>query len=154
MTTARNQFAKRISWLMEKAKVSSEKVAKGTGLSAVHVRKLKAGISSNPTLQHLEALANYFEVDTSFFTDTKEESLDALYLIKGKKPATVLIDDQGINLSTLTLVKELDNNARAKEIAIWMTTAEEPELRLVLNVIKELRMLGKERREKLHGLKK
>lgn len=154
MTTARNQFAKRISWLMEKAQVASEKVAKGTGLSAVHIRKLKAGISSNPTLQHLEALANYFEVDTSFFTDTKEESLDMLYLSKGKKPASVLIDDQGINLSTLILIKELDNNPRAKEIAIWVTTAEEPELRLVLNVIKELRILSKERRGKLLGLNK
>jgi transcriptional regulator with XRE-family HTH domain len=154
MTTARDQFAKRIGWLMEKAKVSSEEVARGTGLSAVHIRKLKAGISSNPTLQHLGALADYFEVDPSFFTNSEEENLDTLYLSKGKKPATVLIDDQGINLSTLTLAKELDDNARAKEIAMWVTTAEEPELRLVLNVIKELRILSRERREKVLGLNK
>jgi transcriptional regulator with XRE-family HTH domain len=148
MTTARDQFAQKISWLIEKAKISSEEVANGTGLSAVHIRKLKAGISSNPTLEHLEALADYFEVDISFFTDTEEENLNTLYLSKGKKPAAVLIDDQGINLSTFTLAKELDDNARAKEIARWMMTAEEPELRLVLNVIKELRALRKERREK------
>ena len=154
MTTARDQFAKKISWLMEKAKVSSEEVANGTGLSAVHIRKLKAGISRNPTLEHLEALVDYFEVDISFFTDTEEENLNALYLSKGKKPAAVLIDDQGINLSTFTLAKELGDNARAKEIALWVMTAEEPELRLVLNVIKELRTLKKERREKFRELNK
>jgi transcriptional regulator with XRE-family HTH domain len=154
MSTARDQFAKRISWLMEKAQVSSEEVANGTGLSAVHIRKLKAGISSNPTLQHLGALADYFEVDPSFFTDSEEENLDALYLSKGKKATTVLIDDHGINLSTLTLAKELDTNAKAKEIAQWVMTAEEPELRLVLNIIKELRVLSRERREKFLGLNK
>lgn len=52
------------AWLRERGQAKS--------FSKEYVRQLRAGIATNPTKSHLEALAAFFEVDPAIFFDSEK----------------------------------------------------------------------------------
>jgi transcriptional regulator with XRE-family HTH domain len=89
MSKAQEFFGARLAWLFQNVrkpdsgkKYSSDEVGAAVGVSPGHIRKLRAGQASNPTLSLIEGLADFFGVDTSFFLDHSETDPEALYLTK------------------------------------------------------------------------
>jgi len=51
---------------------SLQQVADGVGVSKAHIWQLERGDSTNPSLDLLKALAEYFKVTIAFLSDEKE----------------------------------------------------------------------------------
>lgn len=83
----RRDFANRLTWLFENVikegskRYTSAEVAAAVGVSPAHLRKLKVGVSANPTKELIEKLAEFFGVKPAFFLDPQPDDLASLYFI-------------------------------------------------------------------------
>lgn len=114
MTRAGELLPAKIRWLLDRHGLSVQEFAEAVGIQRTHAYRLRSGQATNPSLNLLEKLSDYFQVDPGFFFDTTESDLDVLFLAKTLRDH-VPIDDLGVNLSTRKLAEtigELDPEDR------------------------------------------
>ena len=95
-------------------------VARDTGLSASAVTQIKTGAKPNPTLKTVEALAEYFGVQTDYFTKQMDEErvrkvIAALEMLDAAESAGVqalFARASGLSDQSLEMVKAVIETAR------------------------------------------
>ena len=105
---------------------NNPEVAKGiedAGLGKIspsYVWALRSGKSPNPTLQHMEALARFFEVPTAYFLDDAiyEKISAELVLLSAMRDSgvrSVALRSSGLSPGSLEAIKTMIENARRFE---------------------------------------
>ena len=92
----------------------------GPTISPSYIWQLRTGVKDNPTLKHLQALAQYFGVETAyFFDDVAAERIDAeLALLTAMRDAgvrSVALRAAGLSPESLGLVRDVIDGARRLE---------------------------------------
>jgi transcriptional regulator with XRE-family HTH domain len=94
--------------------------AGGPTISATYIWQLRKGLRTNPTLNHLEALARFFGVPTSYFLDDeKADEIDAqlelLAALRDSKVQAIALRASGVSAEGLkAIVTMLDHVRRAE----------------------------------------
>jgi transcriptional regulator with XRE-family HTH domain len=90
MADEKGSFAQKLNHLFETvkkpdgAKYTQGDVVKGTGgvISRVYLWKLRSGRSTNPGYHIVQAIANFFDVDPSYFFEEDGDETDAISLAR------------------------------------------------------------------------
>jgi transcriptional regulator with XRE-family HTH domain len=94
--------------------------AGGPTISATYVWQLRKGIRTNPTLNHLEALAKFFGVPTSYFLDDAKANeidpeLELLAALRDTGVQAIALRASGVSADGLkAIVTMLDHVRRAE----------------------------------------
>lgn len=94
--------------------------AGGPTISATYIWQLRKGLRTNPTLNHLEALARFFGVPTSYFLDDAEAAeidsqLELLAALRDSDVRTIALRASGVSSEGLkAIVTMLDHVRRAE----------------------------------------
>ncbi|OIJ91675.1 helix-turn-helix domain-containing protein [Streptomyces colonosanans] len=95
-------------------------VARATGISASAIAQLKAGTKPNPTLSTVEALADYFGVQTDYFSKRMDEdrvqrvvaALELLDMAENAGVQALFARASGLSEQSLEMVKAVIDTAR------------------------------------------
>ncbi|WP_228818919.1 helix-turn-helix domain-containing protein [Nocardia transvalensis] len=92
----------------------------GTSISAAYMWQLRSGVKSNPTVQHLQAIAQFFGVPASYLIDSgADESIESqLRLLQAMKDADVrnlALRASGLTPRTLANIAAIVDRAREIE---------------------------------------
>jgi len=92
----------------------------GPPMSSSYIWQLRTGKRDNPTMRHLEALADFFRVSPSYFFDEEaSERIDAelsmLSTMRDNQVRTVAMRANGLSPETLETIKGLIERARDLE---------------------------------------
>ena len=109
-----------------KGEYTHEQVAKaiedrgGPTISASYLWQLRKGLRDNPTMKHLEALADFFGVPAAyFFDDAQAERIDAelalLASLRDSQVRQVALRASGLSDQTLKAIAEMIERARQIE---------------------------------------
>ena len=109
-----------------KGEYTHEQVAKGIEerggptISSSYVWQLRKGIRDNPTLRHIEALAGFFGVPTSYFLDDEEAEridaeLDLLAALRDTPVRQMALRASGLSPATLRTIADMIERARQLE---------------------------------------
>ncbi len=101
---------------------SDQAVADAIGLSKVYIWQLRTGRRTNPTREHIEALARFFGVaPTYFFDEATQERTDAqlalLAAIRDERVATVAVRAAGLSPAALDAILGMIDHAHAIDAA-------------------------------------
>lgn len=94
--------------------------AGGPTISATYIWQLRKGIRTNPTLNHLEALARFFGVPTSYFLDDAsaaevDSHLELLAALRDSEVQAIALRASGVSAEGLkAIVTMLDHVRRAE----------------------------------------
>ncbi len=92
----------------------------GTSISAAYMWQLRSGVKSNPTVQHLQAIAQFFGVPASYLIDNgADESIESqLRLLQAMKDTDVrnlALRASGLTPRTLANIAAIIDRAREIE---------------------------------------
>ena len=92
----------------------------GPSISASYLWELRTGRADNPTKKHLEALADYFGVNPSFFFDEEaaariEEQLDLLAALRDVGVREVALRTSGLSQEGLAAIRGVIEHVRRVE---------------------------------------
>jgi transcriptional regulator with XRE-family HTH domain len=94
--------------------------AGGPTISATYIWQLRKGLRTNPTLNHLEALAHFFGVPTSYFLDDAkaaeiDSQLELLAALRDSDVQAIALRASGVSSEGLkAIVAMLDHVRRAE----------------------------------------
>jgi transcriptional regulator with XRE-family HTH domain len=91
----------------------------GTMISHTYVWQLRKGLRDNPTMRHLEGLARFFGVPTSYFLDEDTAEIDAqLQLLAALREApvrTIALRAADLSPAGLAAIQAMVEHARSLE---------------------------------------
>lgn len=101
---------------------AAEAITKATGvsISAAYLWQLRSGVKSNPTVQHLQALARFFGVPASYLLDSGpdeaiEKQLSLLQAMKDAGVRNLALRASGLTPRTLDSIAAIVDRARELE---------------------------------------
>ena len=94
--------------------------AGGPRISVSYLYKLRRGLSPNPTMRHLEALAQFFGVPPSYFFNESESAeiaaqLDLLAAMRDGEIKSVALRAAGLSTESLGAIRVMIEQARRLE---------------------------------------
>lgn len=109
-----------------KGEYTHEQVAKaieergGPTISASYLWQLRKGLRNNPTMKHLEALADFFGVPPAYFFDEAaaeriDAELDLLAALRDTDVRHVALRASGLSTQTLKAITDMIERARELE---------------------------------------
>lgn len=102
--------------------------AEGVTISHTYLWQLRKGLRDNPTKRHLEALAQFFGVQASYFLDEDTSAVDAqlelLVALRDQSVRAVALRTAGLSPAGLKAIMGMIEHARAIE---GLPTAEHEE---------------------------
>jgi transcriptional regulator with XRE-family HTH domain len=92
----------------------------GPSISASYLWELRTGRADNPTKRHLEALADYFGVNPSYFFDEEaaqriEEQLDMLAALRDVGVRAIALRSSGLSPEGLAAIRGVIEHVRRVE---------------------------------------
>jgi transcriptional regulator with XRE-family HTH domain len=92
----------------------------GPTISASYIWQLRRGLRDNPTVKHLEALADFFGVSAAYFLDDEaaeriEAELTMLAALRDSSVRRVAMRSQGLSRRSLAAISEIVEQARRVE---------------------------------------
>lgn len=72
-----DDFAKKLEVLISNAKVSPDVIAKNIGISTMALWKLRAGRTTNPGIDTVQAICKYFQVEPNYFFEVDPSAIKA-----------------------------------------------------------------------------
>ncbi|WP_246461023.1 helix-turn-helix domain-containing protein [Nocardia transvalensis] len=103
----------------------------GTSISAAYLWQLRTGLKSNPTVQHLQAIAQYFGVPASYLVDggadeAVESQLGLLQAMKDAGVRNLALRASGLTPRTLASIAAIVDRARELENLPPVAADEQP----------------------------
>ncbi|MEJ5869379.1 transcriptional regulator [Pseudokineococcus sp. 5B2Z-1] len=100
--------------------VANTIVARGGAISASYIWQLRTGVKDNPTMKHLQALADYFQVSPAYFLDDEEAAridseLELLAAMRDADVRAISLRASELSPSSLRLVHDLVERERQRE---------------------------------------
>jgi transcriptional regulator with XRE-family HTH domain len=127
---ARTSLAERLDRLFRtvhpagRAEYTFEEVAaaireRGTMISHTYVWQLRKGVRDNPTMRHMEGLAQFFGVPTSYFLDEDTAEIDAqlqlLAALRESSVRTLALRAADLSPAGLAAIQAMIEHARSLE---------------------------------------
>lgn len=92
----------------------------GASISASYIWQLRTGVKDNPTIKHLQGLADYFDVSPAYFLDEHEaeridSELEVLRTLRDAGVRTIALRAAELSPESLGLVQDLIERERQRE---------------------------------------
>lgn len=101
--------------------VAREISSRGVSISGVYLHALRSGTKDNPTKRHLQALADYFEVDPAYFfeceehEDHTEEQIGLTLAMRDAKVRAFAMRAAGLSEEAFTSLLSVIDYSRSRE---------------------------------------